>query len=67
MMRQNGAKPYCRAAEGLSTRPDGGTKSGEITGHRDAATFERCRVLQRAAILEAGKGLESHQEAASRK
>jgi integrase len=31
----------------------------KITGHRDAATFERYRVLQRAAILQAGKALEA--------
>lgn len=33
-----------------------------ITGHKDAATFEQYRQLQRAAILQAGKKLESSQK-----
>jgi site-specific recombinase XerD len=34
----------------------------KITGHKDAATFKKYRVLQRAAILEAGKVMESRQK-----
>jgi hypothetical protein len=33
-----------------------------ITGHKDAATFEQYRQLQRTAILQAGKKLESSQK-----
>jgi hypothetical protein len=33
-----------------------------ITGHKDAATFEQYRQLQRTAILQAGKRLESSQK-----
>ena len=33
-----------------------------ITGHKDAATFEQYRQLQRAAILSAGRKIESSQK-----
>lgn len=37
-----------------------------ITGHKDAATFEQYRQLQRTAILQAGKKLESNQKTVRR-
>jgi integrase len=39
----------------------------KITGHRDAFTFERYRVLQRGAILEAGAKLAAHLKKGARK
>jgi len=33
-----------------------------ITGHKDAATFEQYRQLQRTAILRAGRKMESSQK-----
>jgi hypothetical protein len=39
----------------------------KITGDRDAATFERYLVLKRAAIIDAGKTLDSFQRGGGRR